>query len=166
MSDENTNENTSENTNEKTLSFDWQKWLAEENARKDENKTILKKFVVAMKEAGATGTIEVSYDGYGDSGDVTEPDLTDKQAEIAEKLGYQFSYSGETRIYDSATGESITTNKDEFVPLLTIISDVIPHDWVNNDGGFGVVYLNLDDATVLIDGNIRIQSTESVEESF
>lgn len=146
--------------------FDFEKWMAEENLRKEDNKSKLKTYVLAMKDAGATGVIEVTFDGYGDSGEVTPPDLSAEQNEITHKLGYKFDYPETTRTYNIATQSWETIGTCDYIPLLGIISDVIPFDWYNNDGGFGTVYLDIDAGTVHIDGNIRIQSTESVEDSF
>lgn len=162
MSEE-TNENTSENTN--TFKFDFDKWLAEENKRKDSQKAILKKFLADMKDAGATGTIEVAFDGYGDSGECEEPSLTDEQQAIMAKLGYAFVYE-EGRTWNPEKNDWEADTNDTLVRLLSCVSDVIPFDWYNNDGGYGTVRLNIDTGMVYVDGEIRVSATEACDEEF
>lgn len=130
---------------------------------KNRNKSLLKQFVTEMKEAGATGTIDVHFSGSGDSGDVDEPNLTPEQKAIVEKLGYEFAYGGGWRYID---GEYQETAPDIKKTLLSIISEAIPFDYVNNEGGHGTVYLDIDAMAVRIEGYQRIESYENVNDEF
>ena len=130
---------------------------------KNRNKSLLKQFVTEMKEAGAIGSIEVSFSGSGDSGDVEKPDLTPEQKAIVEKLGYEFEYGGGWRYVD---GKYVETAPDIKKTLLSIISEAIPFDYVNNEGGYGSVYLDIDATTVRIEGYQRIESYENMNDEF
>ena len=127
------------------------------------NKSLLKQFVTEMKEAGAIGSIKVSFNGHGDSGDVEKPELTPEQKAIVEKLGYEFEYGGGWRYVD---GKYVEIAPDIKKTLLSIISKAIPFDYVNNEGGYGSVYLDIDATTVRIEGYERIEIVENVNYEF
>lgn len=129
----------------------------------DGNRNVLKQFLADIKEAGATGTIELTFEGSGDSGDVDVPTLTDEQQAIVEKLGYAFEYGGGWRWEN---GQYVETANNRKKTLLSIISEAIPFDWINNEGGHGTVYLDIDAQKVRIEGYQRVESFESNDDEF
>lgn len=128
-----------------------------------EYKKVLKQFVAEMKGAGATGCMTLEFEGYGDSGSVRAPTLTDEQKAIVEKLGYAFECGGAWRNVD---GQCVECESDIKKMLLSIISEAIPFDYVNNEGGHGTVYLDIDNNKVRIKGYQRVESFESCDDEF
>lgn len=126
-------------------------------------KKLLKRFLADMKEAGATGVITVSFSGHGDEGNLDRPTLTVEQKAAVAKLNYAFEYGSGWEYVDGKYVEIVNGAKKT---LLSAISTVIPFDWQNNEGGRGIVYLDIDNNTVRVEGKAYITSYNSVNDEF
>ena len=125
-----------------------------------DSKDLLKRFLLEMDKAKATGEMVVEFDGYGDSGDMHEPILTEQQQKAMESLGWGFGYcqrqwDNEKKVWKSGK-----------LGLLDVVRDIIDYDWINNEGGFGRVILDIDDQTVRVECSLRCTNTEDYTEEF
>jgi len=90
----------------------------------------------ALKDAGVTN-VEIRYDGGGDSGQV-------------EDVEYEGTNLDHITISDNFSGqlEDLATH---------ILEQHYDYDWYNNDGGYGVIRIDLEGDTpeISIDGYVR-----------
>lgn len=104
-----------------------------------ENTDELKPLFTKLVDEGAT-SIEIYYEGGGDSGWIEEVN-TDNDVDI---------------------------NKDELEVLEEWAYDVLAkhlyYDWVNNEGGYGWIRVNLEEVTFNIEGYARTVEEEGVSE--
>jgi|SRR6266404_2966448 len=92
-----------------------------------------------LKLAGVT-KITVSFDGSGDSGEIT--DITAKNFDLEVQCpGKQDSYE---RLLSAVMGAYLEDKED----------------WYNNDGGYGSITIDLTHRTIQCDMNIRITNIE------
>lgn len=159
------NDNTSETNEPQPYKFDYEKYRLEEQKRQDDNKAYLKAFLAELKQAGGTGVIVISFNGYGDSGDCEMDSIDDNNKQLVEKLGYAFEYGG-SYFGGEEKNEELTPEQIRKRSLMSLISEAIPFDWYNNEGGYGTVALNIDACTIYVDGEIRVESTEHFEEEL
>jgi hypothetical protein len=88
-------------------------------------------------------------------------DMTPEQQEIMDKLNYRFAYH-RNRYVD---GQAIRDD-DDFIALLPHLANLIPFDWVNNEGGYGTYTFDFDNGTVHLDSHENVQSTNDYEDDF
>jgi hypothetical protein len=90
----------------------------------------------ALKDAGVTN-VEIRYDGGGDSGQV-------------EDVEYEGTNLDHTSLSDKFEGDlqDLATH---------ILEQHYDYDWYNNDGGYGVIRIDLEEDTpeISIDGYVR-----------
>ena len=82
--------------------------------------------------------IELHYSGCGDSGEMTEVIITNKNDEIISD--WEFDSSGK--------GKNLNLYED----WSEICYDLLTYDWYNNDGGGGVIYIDLENMNIEVDG--------------
>lgn len=128
-----------------------------------DDKEFLRYFLAEMQKAGATGMIRVDFDGYGDSGDVHAPELSDDQKAALEKTKFAFKY-GLMRI-DPETKTMIYAG-DGMATLLGRVRDVINYDWINGEGGFGHVELDIDNQKIRVFCSLRETITNDYEDEI
>jgi hypothetical protein len=107
----------------------------------DEFKTIL-----AGYHLNGWKSIQISYDGAGDSGSVEEIQLYN-------------SDEGPYGHYEQLEGEEYTKIEDAFYRLF----DQSMGDWVNNDGGYGMLTINLEDGSYTNEVNYRTIEMDTIE---
>ena len=161
MTDNNADNNAETNPQDSSMSSWHLKYLEEEAQRTSDAKTIVRKFVEDMKAAGATGTATLSFNGYGDSGDFESAEMTDEQKEIMQKLNYIFDYDRDKYV----DGKWVNESKN-LVFLLPHLAQLVPFDWVNNEGGYGEYTFNFDTAEVGLSSHLRVESTEDFDDTF
>ena len=164
----NTNANNNNNNDNETLafSFDYAKYRLEEQKRQDDDTAYLKAFLAELKQAGGSGVIVVSYNGYGDSGDCELEEISDANKQLMENLGYAFEYGGGYFRQSEDERKELTPEQIRKQSLLSMVSQSIPYDWYNNEGGYGTVTLNIDACTIFVNGEIRVESTEHFEQEL
>ena len=113
------------------------RWRRDQNNRQnkalDKLKTLAPKYIKKGYKL-----IHVTYNGCGDSGEVTEVYST-TEGNIDEGTHY-FSYKD-----------------DEYDEISEIVYDLLTYDWYNNDGGGGTVDINFGRAEVGIDAYYVIE---------
>jgi hypothetical protein len=107
----------------------------------DEFKTIL-----AGYHLNGWKSIQISYDGAGDSGSV-------------EVIQLYNSDEGPYGHYEQLEGEEYTKIEDAFYRLF----DQSMGDWVNNDGGYGMLTINLEDGSYTNEVNYRTIEMDTIE---
>jgi hypothetical protein len=101
------------------------------------------KAVVFLKDRGVK-KIRVTYEGSGDSGAIEDVDYYDKEDDE--------HYCIQLGITDS--------QHDDIQNLAYPMLDGI-EDWYNNEGGYGSIYIDLDEFTYNIENNIRVTEVET-----
>lgn len=110
----------------------------------DEFKTIL-----AGYHLNGWKTIQISYDGAGDSGSVEEIQLHNPD-------------EGRYGHYEQLEGEEYNKIEEAFYNLF----DHSMGDWINNDGGYGQLVINLEDGSYTNEVNYRVIETDTIEGSL
>jgi len=100
----------------------------------------------AAKQLQDIKTINIYFDGAGDSGDITE-------------IVY---YSDDDTIPERPISSEFELITDIFY---TFFNDSIG-DWYNNDGGYGNVIIHLEDGSWNLEANYRTVETETAEGTF
>jgi hypothetical protein len=145
-------------------------WQEERDEKKRKNREALKEVCVTLFNAGIT-TIEVNYDGYGDSGQIEDVTLFkgDKQLKEEEvaSLGLPTSTMQEYN-YNAKNDENRYLTKE--CTLVTKIEDCaydfLPGGFEINEGSFGDLKINTETAKATLEHNYRIQETEYSETEF
>lgn len=110
----------------------------------------VKKFLQTMKDAGGTGSFDIKFDGSHGTAYLVKPDLSQDQKECASSLGYAFDkhtyIKGEMPVADPT---------DKTVELMRNIKNIIPFDFINDLGGFGVVTLDIDNGLIHLSYHVR-----------
>ena len=142
----------------------------EADEKKRNNRESLKEVCVTLFNAGIT-SVEVHYDGYGDSGQIEDVllfkgDKQLKEDEVA-SLGLPTSTIQEYN-YNAKNDENRYVTKE--CTLVTKIEDCaydfLPGGWEINEGSFGDLKINTETAKATLEHNYRIQETEYSEEEF
>jgi len=142
----------------------------EADEKKRNNRESLKEVCVTLFNAGIT-SVEVHYDGYGDSGQIEDVllfkgDKQLKEEEVA-SLGLPTSTIQEYN-YNAKNDENRYVTKE--CTLVTKIEDCaydfLPGGWEINEGSFGDLKINTETAKATLEHNYRIQETEYSEEEF
>jgi hypothetical protein len=94
-------------------------------------------------------SIHINYDGAGDSGSVEEIQLYNPD-------------EGFSRSYQDLDGEEYLKIEEAFYRLF----DHSMGDWVNNDGGYGQLVINLEDGSFTNEVNYRVVETDTIEGSL
>lgn len=127
---------------EATMQKEVKDYMAEYNARmRDRQSKALKE----VKEQLAPKylkhdiiTIELHYSGCGDSGEMTEVAAYDKDNNILTDYSEVLAKKGkDINLYDDWS---------------EICYDLLTYDWYNNDGGGGVIYIDLENMNIEVDG--------------
>jgi len=118
--------------------------------------------VESLHKAGFKGTIEFHYSGCSDSGDIEPPVVSPELLGAIHGLGYEFDYGGGYTT-DPATGEWVRIKNSDRVPLLSIISELLPGGWEINEGSSGTVRLCIDDCTVRVVHDENVTTTSRSE---
>ena len=127
---------------EATMQKEVKDYMAEYNARmRDRQSKALKevKEQLAPKyiKNGIT-IIELHYSGCGDSGEMTEVVAYDKDNNILTDYSEVLVKKGkDINLYDDWS---------------EICYDLLTYDWYNNDGGGGVIYIDLKNMNIEVDG--------------
>lgn len=129
---------------------------------------MLKQMLADLKSAGHSGTIEFTYNGSGDSGDMEGPYHNGKaipsniQGSL-DALDYKFEYANTT--YDANTGKYVSNNNPKHT-LLDCINSLLPAGWEINEGSYGDVVLDIDTTAIAVKHNQNITTTEYSEEIY
>ena len=94
-------------------------------------------------------SIHINYDGAGDSGSVEEIQLYNPDEGIS------------SRYQDLDGGEYL-----KIVEAFYKLFDHSMCDWVNNDGGYGQLVINLEDGSFTNEVNYRVVETDTIEGSL
>jgi hypothetical protein len=111
----------------------------------------LSALISRLRDEGVT-SVEISYDGSGDSGSIGDVyinrGLKYPQYDSEEQDRLQALFSGELEDF----GYHILNNHYNW-------------DWYNDDGGYGNVYINVEDSTVSVNGYVRTtaEAYESID---
>lgn len=111
---------------------------------------VVKKYIIKAKNEGYKYII-ITYEGSGDSGAIEDVAMSnDIPDSVWEGISGE-AIEGEDReaIEEWAYGEALNNVSD----------------WYNNDGGFGVIAINVDDATFQIENNVRVSDVVSESHS-
>ena len=106
----------------------------------DEFKTIL-----AGYHLNGWKSIQIAYDGAGDSGSVEEIQLCNPDEGL---YGH----------YEQLEGEQYLKIEDAFYSLFNQSMG----DWVNNDGGYGMLTIDLEDGSYTNEVNYRTIETDTI----
>ena len=120
-------------------------------------------------------TIGCAFDGSGDEGRINDMVLPERYADaLADILDdHEAEIPRLSTYYDVATKqfvvpelllqstELMTRYLETYQEFVYNLLEAFPGDWVNNEGGFGVVYVDLATGTFFIDGEQRYSSTET-----
>lgn len=144
----------------------------ERDEKKRKNKESLKEVCVTLFNAGIT-SVEVHYDGYGDSGQIEDVLLFkgDKQLKDEEvaSLGLptstiqEYNYNAKS---NSPDPRYITKECTLVTKIEDCAYDFLPGGWEINEGSFGDLKINTETAKATLEHNYRIQETEYSEEEF
>lgn len=156
-----------EPTTTPTPSFDFAAWEAERRAHeaaqaafRPANKTAL---FAALSAAGIT-SVEVSFDGYGDSGQIKSIDAKADGADAP---------LPETTVTLTLIGWRDTDPTE----CIMSVHEAIEHffydylaqthgGWENNEGAFGTFVFDVADQSIILDYNQRFEDVESFEHAF
>jgi hypothetical protein len=138
--------------------------------KKLKNKESLKEICATLFNAGIT-SVEVHYDGYGDSGSIDELMLFkgDKQLkdEDVASLGLPTSTVQEYNYNAKSDDDKYITKECTLVDKVQDCAyDFLPGGWEINEGSFGDLKINTETAKATLEHNYRIQETEYSEEEF
>lgn len=150
------------------------------------HKNMKKKLLLKELEGVGVGSVEVTYDGSGDEGQITEVTAYERSdvTKVKKKLGTYRKDSNEMSIKDVTItwttkkgswsnqkwSESEVTKK---IPLEEAIQDfcydlleTTGFDWANNGGGYGTITIDTDTGKIHLDHRQRIISEEQYEKEF
>lgn len=96
--------------------------------------------------------IHINYDGAGDSGSVEEIQLYNRDEDPHGPHGH----------YEQLKGDQYLKIEDAFYSLF----DQSLGDWVNNDGGYGLLIINLEDGSYINEANYRTITTDTITGSL
>lgn len=111
---------------------------------------VIKKYMIKAKNEGYKYII-ITYEGSGDSGTIEDVGMSN---DIPDSVWEGFS------------GEAIEGEDREaieewaYYEALNSVSD-----WYNNEGGYGVIVINVDDATFQVENNVRVMDVLSESHS-
>ena len=108
-----------------------------------EKLTIKQKLLLRKLKDHGLSEVSVSYSGGGDDGCID--DIS----------GYTIDEDGRTKYQgnDGIPDNFITVFEDLFYDM---ISKNVEWDWVNNEGGFGSLYINVDTGAITIEHSQRV----------
>lgn len=132
--------NTSQTTNVSNIMYQYNKELIKR--RNKAIKEIKEELIPKYLKNGIT-SIELHYDGCGDSGEMTEAIASNKDNEIITDT--------------SEEGKNLNIYED----WSEVCYDLLTYDWYNNEGGGGVIYIDLENMEIEVDGyyNDTVQVT-------
>lgn len=119
-------------------------WLRKyQQQRERERQAAKQTFADMCDRLGELGiqTVDIEYDGYGDSGTVDE-------------------------VTAYADGEQIELPDDYHDEITAATECLLPDGWENNDGAFGKVVLSVDKRCLTREHNWRVEATEYDEETW
>lgn len=126
-------------------------------------------FLTLLKVMGGR-TARVEFDGAGDSGSIEWLGLLDQDGKEIDLTNATFDWFETASEYDPHQNKWVTTRKP--VPnmpvadiLKTICEDALEesgHDWYNNEGGYGNLFIDLTATPpeVVLNVSVRVTSTE------
>lgn len=122
---------------------------------------VLQRILPLLREHGVE-EVTTCFDGYGDSGSVDEVKLKPTDAialdeEVTIPVVSQELHDGE---WIAVTEDSVVSLKDAIESLTYDYLEATGVDWVNNDGGFGDLVINVDRGSVYMNVNTRFTDSE------
>lgn len=147
--------------------FDATSWLAREQefaklceSIRPENKTAL---FDALAQAGIT-SVEVTFDGYGDSGQIE--DITAKAGDKNVALPAVNLEIAHAEWGSPDTVRVIHSLKDAIEQLAYDFLRETHAGWENNEGAYGDFHFDVTDRTITLDYNERIETSEYTQHVF
>lgn len=107
----------------------------------EKNILVVKKYIIKAKNEGYKYII-ITYEGSGDSGTI-------------EDVGMSNDIPGS--VWEDFSGKKIEGEDREAIEEWAYdeaLSNV--SDWYNNDGGYGIITINVDDGTFQVENNLRV----------
>lgn len=140
------------------MTFDFDECLKQEREEKEDAVKHLKAILAKAKMDGITGTLEVSYDGVGDSGEFYYSDSHDKfkswcSVNDIEYLGWP-SYRNKD------------LDKEKKFYMLEALGKIPPGGWEINEGAWGTITLDFDSGKIHHEHNQRVEESIYSEENF
>lgn len=140
----------------------------ERQPKNREEAIVINKSIVINKliELGAT-VAEIDYNGSGDSGQVEEIRVLKNKKEVSLKDQHVSYYERQDQFNGSGWNSSFTKKTVSLEEALEkIAEDLLDYngiDWYNNDGGYGIVRVDLKDQKLKLEHNQRIMSEQYEE---
>lgn len=117
--------------------------------------------------------VEVEYDGCGDSGDVQLVRALKSAGKAVDLKGRSVTVERLESVYDHEAKDYRRVPRLETVNLEEALGNFavdflsfLGIDWYNNEGGYGVVVLEVADGVVRAEHNYRIESSEYSEHTL
>jgi len=134
------------------------------NDIKEKNKFKFASIINSLKDSGVS-YIQIYYAGGGDSGCIEEIGYYCKHQLTEEEVTYEeFKEWRDYGIHPNAMDYTPTTKFEEDIEnwaTETILNNI--EDWWNNDGGFGVLSINLEEGTYCCNNNCYRQEVDSYD---
>lgn len=111
---------------------------------------VIKKYMIKAKNEGYKYII-ITYEGSGDSGTIEDVGMSNDIP---------------NSVWEGFSGEAIEGEDREAIEewaYYEALNNV--SDWYNNEGGYGVIVINVDDATFQVENNVRVMDVLSESHS-
>ena len=90
--------------------------------------------------------VEVSYNGYGDSGESFDVSYFDKEGNGHTDGAWNYSDSQQRKFADT-----VQINRQEIDKFYEALETLVDYDWVNNEGGGGTIVIDTETKKIDID---------------
>lgn len=116
-------------------------------------------------------SFHIEYNGYGDSGDVSEVDIKPESlASVVPKDRFEYQSEWSSSEYDESKWFDVKDNKQTFSEIIENIGwEIVNHNhggWENNDGGQGTIDYNTKDNKILLSHGQNYMETTETDSEF
>jgi hypothetical protein len=132
-----------------------------------------KRLLLTLLKMMGGGMVEVSFSGGGDSGSVDNARLIGADGKEIDLSGAEFEWEREVGYHDQTLGKWAIKTEVAVMPLNDILVqitedalDATELDWYNNEGGQGMLTIDLTDDPPKIDLSVGINYTHTNDYNY